>query len=489
MIDRRSRRLSALAASVVMALVIAGCSSSPTATDGETTASDPDAVTADSTDDQANTDGDTEGDSGDDDASPSTTGAAAVAEPAPGGPGELVDATTDLGIDVALAGIRGHAVATADVNGDGWQDLFVGTFADRPVESYRFFGADGPAPDRLLLGSPTGFVVDTNFETQLGRTAGALFDDLDGDGDPDLVISRNVRDRERSDAPSEIYRNDDGSLVPSSILDDKRGGRAVLATDFDGDGLKDLILVEDRWSGSSTGLFRNEGDLSFVEVTDELGFPNDVFGLGAALGDLNGDGIDDLVVGGSNRFFLGNGSGFVEGENSPLPWVLHNNEDDPAHVLLSDTNDDGTLDVLIGQHFNSTIDFEIPEPVRVYANRGAGSNGQPTFDDVTDASGMPSLRTKSPQILLLDLNDDGRQDLVTTASQQAEGEERWPLLVTNRGVVDGLPDYDGSGENTGPHYWIDAVTIDANGDGRQDLFFVEWEPELGSRLFLNLPAG
>lgn len=42
---------------------------------------------------------------------------------------------------------------------------------------------------------------------------------------------------------------------------------------------------------------------------------------------------------------------------------------------------------------------------------------------------------------------------------------------------------------TGPHYWIDAVTLDANGDGRRDVFFVEWEPALGSRLYLNLPAG
>lgn len=421
--------------------------------------------------------------------SSTSTGSPAAVQAAPGGPGELVDATASLGIDTALTGIRGHAVATADVNGDGWSDLFVGTFADRPIDSYQFFGAEGPASDRLLLGSPSGFVVDSSFEGRLGRTAGALFEDLDGDGDPDLVVSRNVRDVERGSAPSEIYRNENGSLVPSSVLDERSGGRAVVTTDFDGDGLLDLILVKDRWSRSSTVLFRNEGDLRFRDVTAELGFPTDVVGLGAGIGDLNGDGIDDLVVGGSNRWFLGTGNGFREAAGSPFPWALHNNEDDPAHVIITDTNDDGLLDVLIGQHFNSTLDFDIPEAVKLFLNRGTGTGDEPTFEDVTQASGMPYLGTKSPQILLLDLDGDGRQDVVTTASTASGGDERVPVLAMHRGVVGGLPSYEAPDVATGPHYWIDAVTLDANGDQRPDVFFVEWEPAIGSRIFLNLPTG
>ena len=89
------------------------------------------------------------------------------------GPGELVDATEEYGLDAALAGIRGHAVAVADIDGDGWDDLFVGTFADREPETYGR-GDEGPAPDRLLRGSADGFVVDGDFDPPLGRTAGAL---------------------------------------------------------------------------------------------------------------------------------------------------------------------------------------------------------------------------------------------------------------------------------------------------------------------------
>lgn len=406
---------------------------------------------------------------------------------APGEPGRLVDATTDAGIDEALLGIRGHAVAVADVDGDGWDDLFVGTFADRPPETYRERGAEGPAPDRLLLGSESGFVVDDSFEGRLGRTAGATFADLDNDGDPDLIVSRNVRDVEGGRAPSEIYRNDAGMLVPAAVLDERRGGRAVGVIDFDGDGFDDIVLVEDRWAGASTGVFHNDGDLTFTEVTAETGFPADVFGLGIGIGDLNGDGFDDVVVGGSNRWFLGDGQGFEEGVTSPLPWPLHGDEDDPAHVVLVDTDDDGTLDILMGQHFNSTLDQGIQEPVRLFLGTAGDGGGQPTFDDVTAAVGLPDLATKSPQLLLADIDGDGRHDVVTTASYPDGADGHQPVVITSGLGDGGTPTFTSQDPEADAHYWIDGVTLDANGDGRTDVFLVEWEPALGSRLFLNLP--
>lgn len=404
------------------------------------------------------------------------------------GPGLLVDATVEMGIDSTLVGIRGHAVAAADVNADGWDDLFVGTFADRPAETYEVRGASGPAPDRLLLGSPTGFVIDERFDGRLGRTAGAVFDDLDNDGDPDLVVSRNVRDSDRGRAPSEIYRNDGGALVPASVLDETRGGRAIGIVDFDGDGLRDIVLVEDRWSGGRTGLFRNEGDLEFTEVTADLGFPDDVHGLGVGIGDLNDDGIDDLVVGGSNRWFLGDGSSFVEGGGSPLPWLLHGDEDDPAHVRLADIDDDGLLDIFIGQHFNSTVDDGKNEPVRLFLNTGLDGSGTPAFLDATEAVGLPALGTKSPQLVLIDLSGDSVRDVITTASY-GNGTDRVPVVAMSTGTVSGRPTFEAVVEGPiGPHYWIDAATLDANSDGRTDVFMVEWDPALGSRLFLNLPV-
>ena len=418
-------------------------------------------------------------------AGPSQGGVTTVPDKAASGPGQLVDATEQLGLTRALIGIRGHAVATADVNGDGWPDLFVGTFADREPDSYRQRGAEGPAPDRLLLGSPSGFVIDQSFEGRLGRSAGALFEDLDNDGDPDLVVSRNVRPAPRADVPSEIYRNEQGRLTPWLVLDDRRGGRAVRSVDFDGDGWRDLVLVEDRWSGGSTVLYRNEEGGGFRDVTVEAGLPSDVSGLGAAVGDLDGDGLDDLVIGGSNRWFLGTGTGFVEGDGSPLPWTTHGDEDDAAQVVLFDADGDGRLDVLIGQHFNSTLDSGRPEPIRLFLNRGGGPGPAGLrLEDVTETVGLPPLATKSPQVLLLDLSGDGRPELVTTAS--SPGPDGGPAPVVIDAVGPG-PSYITSATDMGPHYWIDGVTLDADRDGRLDAFFVEWEPADSARLFLNEP--
>ncbi len=403
------------------------------------------------------------------------------------GRGTLVDVSTEYGIDEALLGIRGHAVATADVNDDGWADLFVGTFADRPPETYQERGASGPAPDRLLLGGPDGFLVDESFDPPFGRAAGARFADLDNDGDPDLIVSRNPRESERAAAPSEVYRNDDGVLSPVTVLDEFLGGRAVDTLDYDGDGLLDIVLVEDRWSSASTQVFHNEGDFEFRAVGNDVGIPDGVFGLGLGIGDLDGDGALDLVIGGSNRIFLGDGAGFREAAASPLPWELKGDEDDPAHVALADVDGDGDLDILIGQHFNSTIDFGEPEPIRLFANQGVGADGEPRFEDVTDAAGLPLLDTKSPQILVVDLDGDGMDEIVTTATyEDAATGIRTPLVLSPSSS--GTATFDAPAVKVGPHYWIDAVTLDANQDGRPDLFFVEWEPSLGSRLFLNLPV-
>ena len=106
--------------------------------------------------------------------------------------------------------MMGHTVAVGDVNGDGWEDLFVGTFADRPVQEYQFRGATGPSPDRLLLGGPSGFTADPSFPEMYGRTASAAFADLDGDADLDLVIGRNYRNTLRGNLPTVVLKNDGG---------------------------------------------------------------------------------------------------------------------------------------------------------------------------------------------------------------------------------------------------------------------------------------
>ncbi len=397
----------------------------------------------------------------------------------PAAAASLEPATEAFGLVDPLLGIRGHAVAVADVDGDGWDDVFVGTFADRPPETYAVRGADGPAPDRLLLGGPDGYRLDPDFPGRLSRSAGATFADLDGDGDPDLVVSRNVR---KDVVGTEILRNDGGSFEPVAVLDDSRGGRAVGTLDYDGDGDLDVFLVEDRWSGASSALFRNDGGFRFTDQTAAAGLPADVFGLGLGIADLDGNGRDDLVIGGSNRIFLGDeAGGFTESQATDLEWETYGPEDDVAHVAIGDVDGDGRPDVVLGQHYNSTLDFDERVPVRLYLNEEAGDRGV-RLRDVTEAAGLVPLPTKAPKVLLVDLNGDGWLDLVTTA---AAGGGASPAVFFHQGVVDGVPRFSAPAGLGDAQYWIDAAVVDADRDGRDDLFLVEWEPSIGSVLFRN----
>src|SRR5688572_28132586 len=322
------------------------------------------------------------------------------------GPIAVSDASADVGLVEPLKGMHAHATAVGDVDGDGWTDLFVGTFADRPAGEYRVRGAEGPAPDRLLLGGPDGFRVDDSFPRTRGRSSGAAFADLDRDGDLDLVIARNQD--ERAGSPSIVNRNDDGVFVEAAVLDRPRRARSIGVFDYDGDGLLDLFLVEDGFGDSpSSVLLRNEGELRFADATADSKLPRDIEGLGVATVDLTGDARPDAFVSGSNRLFLNAGNGTFHEVPSPLPrWERFGDEDDVGGVAAGDVNGDGRPDLVVGQHYHSSIDDGRQVPVRLYLNGGVDESGSPRLRDATEAAGLEGLPTKAPHVELADIDAD-----------------------------------------------------------------------------------
>lgn len=385
-------------------------------------------------------------------------------------------------LESQLTGMRGHAVAVGDVNGDGWVDVFVGTFADRPVEDYQSRGATGPAPDRLLLGGPSGYVIDTTFPTVFGRTSGAAFADLDGDGDLDLVVLRQPRTGERSSAPSVVLRNDGGRFSQAAVLDAQRGLRSVGVLDYDADGRLDLFVVEDRFADGSSVLLRNEGGFVFSDVTASVGLPTSIHGLGVAAADLNGDSRTDLFVGGSNRLFFADGGRFREADSSVFAWPTHGDEDDVAGVAVGDVDRDGRLDIVLGQHYNSTLDSGVATPVRLYLNRGNNALGAPMYEDVTLAAGLEALPTKAPHVELVDVDSDGMLDIVASAST-AGGSSPMVLRQTSTSPLR----FAAVAPAGSPHYWVAGATFDADRNGELEHLVVEWEPSLPTLLVPSLP--
>ena len=133
--------------------------------------------------------------------------------------------------------------------------------------------SSSPAP----VSSPTATAEATvpNMPTPESTNAPAFFEDVAADAGIDFVLETRLHPDPR---------------LPEIVA----GGGA--AADFDGDGRLDLYLVQATGAGGNR-LYRNLGGWRFEDVTDASGAADaDRFGMGAATGDIDGDGDLDLYV-------------------------------------------------------------------------------------------------------------------------------------------------------------------------------------------------
>jgi hypothetical protein len=166
-------------------------------------------------------------------------------------------------------GEESDAVALADVDGDGDLDLAVANS-----------GGAAPVPDRLYTNEGGVFEPAWAAPDVVGSSC-VGWADLDGDGDPDLAMSR-------PEAPDVVYRNDGGRLVQAWASAEARHTRELAWGDVDGDGDPDLVYSVE----GGVELYLNDGGRLSLGWTG----PETRLNEGVALGDGDGDGRLELAV-------------------------------------------------------------------------------------------------------------------------------------------------------------------------------------------------
>lgn len=291
-------------------------------------------------------------------------------------------------------------------------------------------------------------------------------------------------------------------------------GSGVAFLDYNNDGNLDVFAVN---GGALPGydgpppknrLYRNAGRGVFSDVTRFAGVGETAYGMGVCAGDFDNDGHDDLYVTcyGPNSLFRNNGDGTFRdvaapaGVSGDAVWSVG--------CSFLDVDSDGFLDLYVANY----VDYAIGSPekrMRPYASRSAGpsdgerfyphpdnfkgaadrlyrNNGNGTFSDVTERSGVLNPGGKGMGMACADVNGDGAPEIFVANDMTPNflylnrGDGRFE----DRGLLSGVG-YSGSGDLQSS---MGADFGDFNRDGLPDLVVTNFRLE-GAALFRNEGAG
>ncbi|MEU0357331.1 hypothetical protein [Streptomyces cyaneofuscatus] len=325
----------------------------------------------------------------------------------------------------------GASSAIADLDKDGYADVVVGS----PYESVGTTKEAGSVV--VLWGSKKGLVSGAALPTRVERNGYAGRDVAAWSG-PDgaqlLVVNNNTTTRltgpfTRAGKPKSSYLHDETGWMRSASYGDLNGDKAA-----------DRVLVTGRAGGGSGGLVYVN---SLREVSSSERRMTGGDGLTSAVGDVNGDGYGDVVVGdpdkltaegryghlgGAVHVWFGSANGVaydkapmtVHQDTAGVPGSGERYDEFGASVAVADLDRDGKAEIIVGAPGEALGTKARAGTVVVVPGRATGALGAGSYAFSQDTAGVPGAVEADDAfgatVGAADLNRDGRSELVVGAA-------------------------------------------------------------------------
>ena len=283
-----------------------------------------------------------------------------------------------------------------------------------------------------------------------------------------------------------------GAEKLGSLLESTGGG--CVWFDYNNDGWPDLYIVSGKPLGEGihpyplkkqpdvaphNHLYKNNGNGTFTDVTDQAGVAANIFGMAAIAADYDNDGFLDLFVTGYGQAILyrNNGDGTftdvtkkagidVDGWSISSTWL--------------DYDKDGCVDLFVGRYVKFDPKYRAYYPADNYpgpldyaptTNRLYHNNCNGTFTDVTDASGIGAYKGRAMGVTAADFDNDGWPDIYVSNDKtenflfRNKHDGKFEEMAGDLGVA-----YGQNGEMTSS---MGPTFADVEGDGMLDLWVTD----------------